>query len=142
MICTSLLDWPGLVPGLFFFQTKREGATDAAMGFPCCAGGAGQAGGLTDHRKVTLQLFLLAMASASCFAVGIVLAPFGLRHLSALSGAAIYSLRIGRDRAETLRLTKAFSGMWQGSGRWRWLSVPLILIGFALLPALILQAGG
>lgn len=89
MICTSLLDWPGLVPGLFFFQTKREGATDAAMGFPCCAGGVGQAGGLTDHRKVTLQLFLLAMASASCFAVGIVLAPFGLRHLSALSGAAV-----------------------------------------------------
>jgi len=60
----------------------------------------------------------------------------------AISGAAIYSLRIGRDRAERLRVEKAFSGMWQGSGRWRWLSVLLILTGLALLPALILQTGG
>ena len=60
----------------------------------------------------------------------------------ALSGAAIYSLRIGRDRGESLRLAKAFSGMWQGPGRWRWLSALLIVIGLALLPALILQTGG
>ena len=60
----------------------------------------------------------------------------------ALSGAAIYSLRIGRDRGESLRPTKGFSGMWQGSGRWRWLSTLLILIGLALLPSLILQTGG
>ena len=60
----------------------------------------------------------------------------------ALSGAAIYTLRISRDRSEMLRFAKTLSGMWQGSGRWRWLSVILIAIGFALLPALILQNGG
>lgn len=59
----------------------------------------------------------------------------------ALSGAAIYSLRIGREHGETLRLAKSFSGMWRGMGRWRWLSVILIMIALLLLPALVLQIG-
>lgn len=57
-----------------------------------------------------------------------------------VSGAAIYSLRIAREREKPIRFVQSATGMWRGMGRWRWLSLLLILIGFALLPVLILQA--
>jgi uncharacterized iron-regulated membrane protein len=56
-----------------------------------------------------------------------------------LSGAAIYSLRIARERGGEARLAQAFAGMWRDLPRWRWVSAALIFIGFALLPALIWQ---
>lgn len=56
-----------------------------------------------------------------------------------VSGAAIYSLRIAREREKPLRLGQSLRGMWQGMGRWRWLSVLLILTGLALLPDLFAQ---
>ncbi|WP_373489922.1 PepSY-associated TM helix domain-containing protein [Parasphingorhabdus sp.] len=57
----------------------------------------------------------------------------------AVSGAAIYSLRIARDGAASLRVRTAFSGMWQGMGRWRWLALLLIATALALLPSLFIQ---
>jgi len=56
-----------------------------------------------------------------------------------LSGAAIYSLRIARERGGRARLAQAFAGMWRDLPRWRWVSAGLILVGFALLPALVWQ---
>ncbi len=58
-----------------------------------------------------------------------------------LSGAAIYSLRIARnrDRGGEARLAQSLAGMWRDLPRWRWVSAALIAIGFALLPALIWQ---
>ncbi len=56
-----------------------------------------------------------------------------------LSGAAIYSLRIARERGGEARMAQAFAGMWRDLPRWRWLSAALIFVGFALLPALIWQ---
>lgn len=57
-----------------------------------------------------------------------------------VSGTAIYSLRITREREQAIRFAQSATGMWHGMGRWRWLSLLLILIGFALLPILIFQA--
>lgn len=56
-----------------------------------------------------------------------------------LSGAAIYSLRIARERGGEARIAHAFTGMWRDLPRWRWVSAALILVGFALLPALVWQ---
>lgn len=56
-----------------------------------------------------------------------------------VSGAAIYSLRISRERENAVRFAQSVAGMWRGMGRWRWLSVLLVLIGLALLPVLVLQ---
>lgn len=56
-----------------------------------------------------------------------------------LSGAAIHSLRIARERSGEARLTQAFAGMWRDLPRWRWVSAALIFVGFALLPSLIWQ---
>ncbi|WP_296718544.1 PepSY domain-containing protein [Erythrobacter sp.] len=56
-----------------------------------------------------------------------------------LSGAAIYSLRIVRERGGHARLAQAFAGVWRDQPRWRWVSAGLIAVGFALLPALIWQ---
>ncbi len=58
-----------------------------------------------------------------------------------VSGAAIYSLRIGRDRDRAVRLSRSFAGMWQGMGRWRWLSVAMLAIGVIFLQFLIFQIG-
>ncbi len=49
----------------------------------------------------------------------------------AVSGAAIYSLRIARERERPVRLARAFGGMWKGMGHWRWLSAALVLTGFS-----------
>ncbi|WP_374406075.1 PepSY-associated TM helix domain-containing protein [Pelagerythrobacter sp.] len=56
-----------------------------------------------------------------------------------VSGAAIYSLRIARDRERVLRLSRALSGMWQGMAHWRWLSVLLLAIGAVMLVELFRQ---
>ncbi|MBO6767396.1 MAG: PepSY domain-containing protein [Erythrobacter sp.] len=55
-----------------------------------------------------------------------------------LSGAAIYSLRIARERRDRVRLGRSISGMWHGMGRLRWLSNTLIAIGFVFLVFLVL----
>ena len=55
-----------------------------------------------------------------------------------VSGAAIYSLRIARERGDRVAIRRGFRGMWQGMGRWRALSVALIGIGFILTAFLIL----
>lgn len=58
-----------------------------------------------------------------------------------LSGAAIYSLRIARERGQAIRISRGFSGMWRGMEKWRWLSVVLIAMAILLLPLLVLEAG-
>jgi len=57
-----------------------------------------------------------------------------------VSGAAIYSLRIAREREDAIRISRGFSGMWYGMGRWRWLSLALLATAFLLLPLLAAQA--
>ena len=56
-----------------------------------------------------------------------------------LSGAAIYSLRIARERGDRARMMHSFAGMWRDLPRWRWISAALIATGITLLPALIWQ---
>ena len=58
----------------------------------------------------------------------------------AVSGAAIYSLRIARERQSEIRLSRSFSGMWYGMGHWRWVSLALISTGLILLGALLQQS--
>lgn len=57
----------------------------------------------------------------------------------ALSGAAIYSLRITRERGGRVRMAQALAGMWRDLPRWRWLSAGLIATGLALVPVLVWQ---
>ncbi len=57
----------------------------------------------------------------------------------AVSGAAIYSLRIARERQAEIRVSRGFAGMWRGMGHWRWLSLAPIAIALALLPELFAQ---
>ncbi len=57
----------------------------------------------------------------------------------AVSGTAIYSLRIARDRPREIRLGRSFSGMWQGMGHWRWLTVLLLAVGAVMLVELFRQ---
>jgi uncharacterized iron-regulated membrane protein len=57
----------------------------------------------------------------------------------ALSGAAIYSLRIARERDPDIHISRSFAGMWQGMGQWRWISLGLIVVGFILLAPLTQQ---
>ena len=100
----------------------------------------------TDGRDMTVHQRIGEMADPLHFGdfggywTKIVWFLFGLLLTGlSLSGAAIYSLRIARERGGEARLAQAFAGMWRDLPRWRWLSATLILVGFALLPALIWQ---
>lgn len=55
-----------------------------------------------------------------------------------LSGAAIYSLRISRERGDRVKLGRSFAGMWQGMGHWRWISVALIGTAFLFISFLLI----
>ncbi len=57
----------------------------------------------------------------------------------ALSGAAIYSLRIARERSADIRISRSFAGIWRGMGHWRWISLALIVVGFVMLAPLMQQ---
>lgn len=57
-----------------------------------------------------------------------------------LSGAAIYSLRIARERTQAIHISRGFSGIWLGMGKWRWVCAALIAIAVLLLPSLVAQA--
>lgn len=63
---------------------------------------------------------------------------FGLL-LTALSvsGVAIYALRIGREMREATTLRSGCARTWAGMGVWAWLSSALVLIGLALIYALL-----
>lgn len=50
-----------------------------------------------------------------------------------VSGIAIYGLRVGR----ALPAISATRTAWQGMGRWRWVALLPVIIGFGLLPELI-----
>lgn len=52
-----------------------------------------------------------------------------------VSGIAIYGLRVGK----TLPSAGAVRTAWGGMGRWRWVALAPVLIGFALLPELIVR---
>ncbi len=52
-----------------------------------------------------------------------------------VSGIAIYGLRVGR----TIPGARAVALAWRGMGRWRWLALAPVVVGFALLPKLIAQ---
>jgi uncharacterized iron-regulated membrane protein len=57
----------------------------------------------------------------------------------AVSGVAIYGLRIGKELRAAVTTATATQIAWRGMGRWRWLAVALIIVSFALLPALFEQ---
>jgi uncharacterized iron-regulated membrane protein len=102
----------------------------------------------TDGRDLTLHQRISEMADPLHFGdfggywTKIAWFLFGLLLTGlSLSGAAIYSLRIARERGEGARLAHAFAGMWRDLPRWRWVSAALIAVGFALLPALVWQLG-
>lgn len=53
-----------------------------------------------------------------------------------VSGIAIYGLRVGK----TLPGAGALATAWRGMGRWRWVALAPVAIGFVMLPELIAKA--
>jgi len=58
----------------------------------------------------------------------------------ALSGCAIYAIRLADRAKQALDWRGGAQAAWAGMGRWRWVSVTMIAVAFGLLPALFLPS--
>jgi len=59
----------------------------------------------------------------------------------AVSGCAIYAIRLA-DRAKvSIGWRGGWRAAWQGMGRWRWVSMAMIVVGLVMLPVAVVQAG-
>ena len=98
-------------------------------------------GDLSVHQRIAEMADPLHFGSFGGYWTKIPWFLFGLALTGlAVSGAAIYSLRIARERQSEIRLSRSFSGMWYGMGHWRWVSLALISTGLILLGAFLHQS--
>lgn len=96
---------------------------------------------LTVHQRISEMADPLHFGNFGGYWTKVPWFLFGLAMTGlALSGTAIYSLRISKEQGERIRLSRSFAGMWQGMGRWRWISVALIAIGFVFLGVLVVRS--
>lgn len=97
---------------------------------------------LTIHQRISEAADPLHFGTFGGYWTKVAWFGFGLLLTGlSVSGVALYAMRIaktkqGRGESESL-LMRA----WQGMGSWRWLSLSLVLIGFALVPTLF-KVGG
>lgn len=99
----------------------------------------------TDGRDLTAHQRLSEMADPLHFGTfggvwtKLVWFVFGLALTSlAVSGVAVYALRLSRDDG----MSAACASAWRGMGQWRWAALAGIGVALALLPALFQAAGG
>lgn len=59
----------------------------------------------------------------------------------AVSGCAIYAIRLADRARESIGWRGGWRAAWQGMGRWRWVSVAMIVVGLVMLPVAVVQAG-
>jgi uncharacterized iron-regulated membrane protein len=99
---------------------------------------------LTDGRELTVHQRISEMADPLHFGTfggvwtKLIWFAFGLAMTSlAVSGVAVYALRLSRER----RVSSATATAWRGMGLWRWPALAGIVVALALLPALFRAAG-
>lgn len=100
---------------------------------------------LTDGRELTVHQRISEMADPLHFGTfggvwtKLIWFAFGLVLTAlAVSGVAIYALRLSREG----RTWAVWTTAWRGMGAWRWPALAGIGVALALLPALFLAAGG
>jgi uncharacterized iron-regulated membrane protein len=100
---------------------------------------------LTDGRELTAHQRISEMADPLHFGTfggvwtKLIWFAFGVAMTSlAVSGVAVYALRLSRER----QVSSAAATAWRGMGLWRWLALAGIGVALALLPALFRAAGG
>jgi uncharacterized iron-regulated membrane protein len=100
---------------------------------------------LTDGRELTVHQRISEMADPLHFGTfggvwtKLVWFAFGLAITSlAVSGVAVYALRLSREAAASA----AWASAWRGMGFWRWPALAGIGVALALLPLLLRAAGG
>jgi len=59
----------------------------------------------------------------------------------AVSGCAIYAIRLADRAKETISWRGGWHVSWQGMGAWRWVSVAMIVVGLVMLPVAMVYAG-
>jgi uncharacterized iron-regulated membrane protein len=92
---------------------------------------------LTVHQRISEMADPLHFGNFGGYWTKIPWFLFGLTLTGlSVSGIAIYGLRVGRA-LPTLGATRT---AWRGMGKWRWVALIPVLIGFALLPELLTQA--
>ncbi|RRN64336.1 PepSY domain-containing protein [Caulobacter sp. 602-1] len=100
---------------------------------------------LTDGRDLNAHQRISEMADPLHFGTfggvwtKLIWFAFGLALTAlAVSGVAIYALRLSREQ----RASAVWASAWRGMGAWRWPALAGIGVALALLPALFLAAGG
>lgn len=140
-LAIEMVQFPDDESGAFVFQGQRSAwlvrpranATwvDAATGEVAMTSDGGS---LTVHQRIAEMADPLHFGTFAGYWTRIPWFLFGLLMTAlALSGAAIYSHRIARSARLAAVGRPIWSGMWHGSGSWRWVSAGLIVTGAAMI---------
>ncbi len=94
---------------------------------------------LTAHQRISEMADPLHFGTVGGVWTKLIWFVFGLASTAlAVSGVAVYALRLSRDGG----VSAACASAWRGMGLWRWPAVAGVGIALALLPALFRAAGG
>jgi len=140
-LAIEMVQFPDDESGAFVFQGQRSAwlvrpRANAAWVDAATAEVAmtSDGGSLTVHQRIAEMADPLHFGTFAGYWTRIPWFLFGLLMTAlALSGAAIYSHRIAHSARTATVVRPIWSGMWHGSGRWRWVSAGLIVTGAAMI---------
>lgn len=138
------IGFPGEGSGAFVFQGQRDAVlvrpranavwVDAATARVALVTDGSQ---LSAHQRISEAADPLHFGTFGGYWTKLAWFLFGLALTGlSVSGAAVYALRLARERREHPGTRGVLARIWTGMGAWRWWSIAAVATAFVLLPAL------
>lgn len=97
---------------------------------------------LTVHQRISEMADPLHFGDFGGLTTKLIWFAFGAAMTAlSVSGVAIFGLRLAKAERQPGTTGAVLARAWTGMGRWRWLALALVVVGFALLPSVFAVGG-